>query len=107
MDPTAYAAQQAYQGYDPNATYYSQQQNVGVPGQPAYPHQVSSSVWRTRLSYSSRRLQSGADPNVYPQQLPQPQPQAQGQIPPVMPDHSAYTAQPQPGQPQVRDHSLS
>ena len=43
MDPAAYAAQQAYQAYDPNATYYSQQQNVGVPGQPAYPQPVSLS----------------------------------------------------------------
>jgi hypothetical protein len=41
MDPTAYAAQQAYQTYDPNAYYPPQ--NVGVPGQPAYPQQVGSS----------------------------------------------------------------
>lgn len=43
MDPTAYAAQQAYQVYDANTAYYSQQQNAGVPGQPAYPQQVSFS----------------------------------------------------------------
>lgn len=43
MDPAAYAAQQAYQVYDANAAYYSQQQNVGVPGQPAYPQQVGFS----------------------------------------------------------------
>lgn len=43
MDPTAYAAQQGYQPYDPNATYYPPQQNVGVPGQPAYPQQVRPS----------------------------------------------------------------
>ena len=43
MDPTAYAAQQAYQVYDANAAYYSQQQNAGVPGQPAYPQQVNFS----------------------------------------------------------------
>lgn len=63
---------------------------------------------RVRLSYSPQRLQPGADPNVYPQQLPQPQLQAQGQVPPVMPDHNVYTAQPQPqpGQPQVRDHDV-